>query len=313
MESKAMSVLYPLKFVPIFKQMIWGSETWGLSGVKGSESVVSNGDLRGKMISEIIREYREQLVGGKNYHRFGDEFPLLIKFIDASLDLSVQVHPNDELARMRHGKRGKSEMWYVTGARPGARLHAGFSCSLSPDEYERKVADGTIADALAEYEVGEGDVFYLPAGRVHSLGAGTSVAEIQETSDVTYRIFDFNRLGLDGKPRELHTALAKDAIDFTVLRDYRTHYQLSKNEEMLLVRCPHFTTVLYDIDECVSKDISSLDSFLAVMCTEGEGTVSDSQGNRAGVRAGETVLLPACSGIVTFAPSHQMKLLASYV
>lgn len=313
MESKAMSVLYPLKFVPIFKQMIWGSETWGLSGVKGSESVVSNGDLRGKMISEIIREYREQLVGGKNYHRFGDEFPLLIKFIDASLDLSVQVHPNDELARMRHGKRGKSEMWYVTGARPGARLHAGFSCSLSPDEYERKVADGTIADALAEYEVGEGDVFYLPAGRVHSLGAGTSVAEIQETSDVTYRIFDFNRLGLDGKPRELHTALAKDAIDFTVLRDYRTHYQLSKNEETLLVRCPHFTTVLYDIDECVSKDISSLDSFLAVMCTEGEGTVSDSQGNRAGVRGGETVLLPACSGIVTFAPSHQMKLLASYV
>lgn len=305
--------LYPLKFAPIFKQMIWGSESWELSGVGGSESVVSYGALHGRKISEIIREYRGLLVGQKNYLRFGDEFPLLIKFIDASLDLSVQVHPNDELAMERHGKRGKSEMWYVTGALPGARLRAGFSRRLTPDEYESKVADGSIADALAEYAVQEGDVFYLPAGRVHSLGAGTSVAEIQETSDVTYRIFDFNRLGLDGKPRELHTALARDAMDFTVQPDYRTHYRHEKNAETVLVECPHFRTSLFDLDRSVTKDIAVLDSFLVVMCTEGEGTVADSRGNTVDIRSGETVLMPACSGHAVFTPQQQMKLLTSCV
>lgn len=305
--------LYPLKFAPIFKQMIWGSESWGLSGVSGSESVVSNGALHGRKIPDIVHEYKGLLVGEKNYLRFGDEFPLLIKFIDASLDLSVQVHPNDELALKRHGKRGKSEMWYVTGALPGARLHAGFARNISPDEYERKVEDGTIADALAEYSVSEGDVFYLPAGRVHNLGAGTSVAEIQETSDITYRIFDFNRLGLDGKPRELHTALAKDAIDFTVLRDYRTHYRPVMNTGVTLVRCPHFTTELYDLDEPVDKDIRALDSFLVAVCTEGEGTLSDSHGNTVGIRSGETVLLPADSGVAVFEPEPKVKLLVSYI
>lgn len=313
MESSGMEELYPLKFIPIFKQMIWGSESWEVSGVSGCESVVSEGPLRGWKMSELMGEYKGSFVGEKNHHRFGNEFPLLIKFIDASLDLSVQVHPNDELARKRHGKRGKSEMWYVTGAQPGARLHAGFSHALTPDEYERKVADSTIADALAEYEVSEGDVFYLPAGRVHSLGAGTSVAEIQETSDVTYRIFDFNRLGLDGKPRELHTALAKDAIDFTVLRDYRTHYLPEMNAGVVLVRCPHFTTELYDLDEPLFKDIAPLDSFLVVMCTQGQGMLYDSHGNAVEIRSGETVLFPANSGLVGFEPDGRMKLLVSYV
>lgn len=226
--------MYPLKFRPILKSLVWGGEkiapfkhiettqhnigeSWELSGVRGNESVVANGEYAGRTISELVAQFKDRLIGKRNYARTGNEFPLLIKFIDAKQDLSIQVHPNDELAARRHnGSKGKTEMWYVVGADEGAHLMSGLSKQITPEEYAARVEGHTITDVLRDYAVSPGDVFFLPAGRIHSIGAGSFIAEIQQTSDITYRIYDFGRLGLDGKPRELHTALAKDAIDYTV-------------------------------------------------------------------------------------------------
>lgn len=247
--------MYPFKFRPILKTVLWGGEkiipykqiesdqkqvgeSWELSGVKGNESVVANGELAGTTLPELLAREKERLLGKANYERFGNEFPLLIKFIDARQDLSIQVHPNDQLAWERHHSKGKTEMWYVVDADKGAHLRSGFAKQVTPAEYEASVADNTITDILKDYEVHPGDLFFLPAGRVHSIGAGSFIAEIQQTSDITYRIYDFNRKGADGKPRELHTELAKGAIDYTVLPDYRTHYKAEKNELTELISCP---------------------------------------------------------------------------
>lgn len=322
--------MYPLKFRPILKSLIWGGEkiapykgittdqknigeSWELSGVRGDESVVSEGEYAGRNIADLLSEFKGSLIGKKNYERFGDEFPLLIKFIDAKQDLSIQVHPDDALAMERHNSKGKTEMWYVVDADEGAHLRSGFAKKVTPAEYEKSVEDNTITDILADYEVRPGDLFFLPAGRVHSIGAGSFIAEIQQTSNITYRIYDFNRLGADGKPRELHTSLAKDAIDYTVLPDYRSSYSVKKNAETPLVSCPYFITSLYELDAPVSRDMSGLDSFMVVICVEGEGSVTDGNGNTVGIRRGETVLLPAASGNVCFTPKGSMKLLTSYI
>jgi mannose-6-phosphate isomerase len=337
--------MYPLKFKPIFKTIVWGGEkiapykgvetaqehigeSWELSGVKGNESVVAHGALAGKTIAELVKEYKGRLVGEHVYADTGDEFPLLIKFIDALSDLSVQVHPNDGLAAVRHnGSKGKTEMWYVVGAEPGAHLLAGMTEEITPDEYERRVADGTITDVLARHDVHPGDVFFLPAGRIHAICGGCFIAEIQQTSDITYRIYDYGRLGLDGKPRELHTELAKDAIDYKVYPDYRTPYTPVKNAENEVVSCKYFTTSIYDLDQVVTKDLSDTDSFLVVMCLSGHGTLTDAEpvfdaegrrgptkGHAIDLRQGETVLVPASSQNITFTPSEEgMKVLTSYI
>ena len=324
--------MYPLKFKPILKTLVWGGEkiapfkgistdqhnigeSWELSGVKGNESVVSNGEFAGRTITELLDEYKGRLIGEKNYKKTGNEFPLLIKFIDAKQDLSIQVHPDDELAAKRHnGSKGKTEMWYVVDADKDAHLMSGLTEKITPEEYEQKVNDNTITNVLHDYKVTPGDVFFLPAGRIHSIGSGSFIAEIQQTSDITYRIYDFGRLGLDGKPRELHTELAKSAIDYSVYPDYKTNYNKEKNTENLLVDCDYFTTSLYDLDKAASKDLSGLDSFLIVICIAGEGTLEDSEGNTVTLRKGETVLIPAeCKG-VTFTPSNEnLQLLTSYV
>ncbi|MDE5621559.1 MAG: class I mannose-6-phosphate isomerase, partial [Alistipes sp.] len=245
------------------------------------------------------------------YERFGTEFPLLVKFIDARDDLSIQVHPNDALAQARHGKHGKTEMWYVVGADEGAHLKAGFAQPITPAEYERRVADNTLTDVLCDYAVRPGDLFFLPAGRVHAICAGSFVAEIQQTSDVTYRIYDYGRTGKDGRPRELHTELAREAIDYTVLPDYRTHYEAKRNSETQLVACPYFVTSLYEIDEPVEKEIAALDSFLVVMCLAGSGTLMDDEGNETPIRQGETLLVPAAPRSIRFIPDGEMKILTS--
>lgn len=324
--------MYPLKFKPILKTVVWGGEkiapfkgiateqknigeSWELSGVKGDESVIANGEFAGKTITELVREFKGRLIGEKNYAKTGDEFPLLIKFIDAKQDLSIQVHPDDRLAAERHnGSKGKTEMWYVVEADQDAHLMSGLTEQITPDEYENKVNDNTITDVLHDYKVKAGDVFHLPAGRIHSIGSGSFIAEIQQTSNITYRIYDFGRVGLDGKPRELHTELAKTAIDYTVYPDYRTEYSKEKNAENLLVDCDYFTTSLYDMDKAVSKDLSGLDSFLIVICIGGEGKLEDAEGNTETLRQGETVLIPAdCKG-VTFTPSdNKLQILTSYV
>ena len=337
--------MYPLKFKPIFKTIVWGGEkiapykgvettqehigeSWELSGVKGNESVVANGALAGKTIAELVKECKGKLVGEHVYANTGDEFPLLIKFIDALTDLSIQVHPNDELAAVRHnGSKGKTEMWYVVAAEPGAHLLAGMTQEITPEEYEKRVADGTITDVLARHDVHPGDVFFLPAGRIHAICGGCFIAEIQQTSDITYRIYDYGRLGLDGKPRQLHTELAKDAIDYKVYPEYRTPYTPVKNAENEVVSCKYFTTSIYDLDKTVTKNLEDTDSFLVVMCLSGHGSLTDAEpvydaegrrgptkGHVVDLRQGETVLVPATSAGVTFTPAEGgMKVLTSYI
>ena len=324
--------MYPLKFRPILKSVVWGGEkiapfkeittdqhnigeSWELSGVKGNESVVANGEYAGRTITELVQEFKGRLIGQKNYERTGDEFPLLIKFIDAKQDLSIQVHPDDELAAKRHnGSKGKTEMWYVVAADKDAHLMSGLTQKITPDEYEQRVNNHTITDVLHDYKVAPGDVFFLPAGRIHSIGSGSFIAEIQQTSDITYRIYDFGRLGLDGKPRELHTELAKAAIDYTVYPDYRTEYRKEKNLENVLVDCSYFTTSLYDLDREVTKDLSGLDSFLVVICIEGKGSLKDAEGKEVTLHQGETVLIPAdCKGVAFIPDEGGMKILTSCV
>lgn len=322
--------MYPFKFRPILKTVLWGGEkiipykqiesdqkqvgeSWELSGVKGNESVVANGELAGTTLPELLTREKERLLGKANYERFGNEFPLLIKFIDARQDLSIQVHPNDQLAWERHHSKGKTEMWYVVDADKGAHLRSGFAKQVTPAEYEASVADNTITDILKDYEVHPGDLFFLPAGRVHSIGAGSFIAEIQQTSDITYRIYDFNRKGADGKPRELHTELAKGAIDYTVLPDYRTHYKAEKNELTELISCPYFTTSLCELDEEKTFDFALLDSFVVFICVEGRGTVEDNEGHKLEVHQGETLLLPATTRSLRVKPEGKLKFLTSWI
>ena len=283
--------MYMYKFKPILKTMLWGGEkivpykrivsdqkqvgeSWELSGVKGNESVVAEGPEAGTTLPGLIARHGAALLGKANFERFGEEFPLLIKFIDARQDLSIQVHPDDELAWKRHRSKGKTEMCYAI--RPG-------------------------------------DVFFLPAGRVHSIGAGAFIAEIQQTSDITYRIYDFNRRDANGNTRELHTELAKDAIDYTVLPDYRTHYTPAPDSEVELVSCPYFTTSLYDLTHERTLDLAGLDSFLVVICIGGSGTLTDDAGNAVPVHQGETVLVPASVRNLRIAPDGAVKVLTSCI
>ena len=291
--------MYPLKFKPILKTLVWGGEkiasfkhidtdrhnigeSWELSGLKGDESVVANGALAGKTINGLIAEYGEKLIGKANYGKTGSEFPLLVKFIDACQDLSIHLIP-------------------------------GLARSITSEEYKARVADNTITDVLLDCAISPGDVFFLPAGRIHSIGAGSFIVEIQQTSDVTYRIYDFGRLGLDGKPRELHTDLAMDAIDYTVQDDYRTHYEKKKNEETALVSCKYFTASLIEADRPYAKDLSGLDSFLIIVCTGGQGEITDNEGNRESLRQGETILIPASTKSVEFIPEGSLTVLTSFV
>ena len=324
--------MYPLKFEPILKQTLWGGdkiipfkhlnetlpnvgESWEVSAVEGSESVVANGADKGYTLPEMVRKYKEELVGEANYARFGNKFPLLIKFIDAKLDLSIQVHPGDELAKKRHNSFGKNEMWYVIAADKGAKLISGFAEEITPKEYKDRVHKGTFAEVLQTCAIEPGDVFYVPAGRVHGIGAGAFVAEIQQTSDITYRIFDYNRKDKDGKSRELHTSQAMDAINFSdVQDDFRTEYERIQNEPVEMVASPYFTTSVYDMTEEITCDYSELDSFVIFICVEGSCRLTDDNQNEITLRAGETVLLPAAVQEVTIVPEGQrVKLLETYV
>ena len=298
------------KFNPLLKTTLWGGdkiipfkhldstqervgESWEISGVKDNETVVSCGPCCGKKLNELVAEMKADLVGKDNYERFGDEFPLLIKFIDARQDLSIQVHPTDEIAHRQGKPRGKTEMWYIMESAPDAKLYSGLKQQIPPEQYKKMVQDDTICDALAQYEVKEGDVFFLPAGRIHAIGTGCFLAEIQQTSDVTYRIYDFKRKDKDGNYRELHTREAAESINYTVEQDYRTHYIPKKNEGVQLVSCPYFTTAVYDLDEAMTLDYSELDSFVILIGMKGEGTIVDDEGNETSLKAGETVLIPA--------------------
>lgn len=298
-------------FEPYFKSVIWGGdkilklkhsdkkqanvgESWEVSAVPGHESVVSEGAEKGKNLAQLVEEHKQEFVGKHVYERYGNTFPLLVKIIDAKRDLSVQVHPDDALAAKRHNSLGKTEMWYLLDCEPGAKIYAGLSHRINPDIYEQLVAEGKIMDAVAANDARPGDVFFLPAGRIHAIGAGNLLAEIQETSDITYRVYDYGRLDANGQPRQLHTAEARDAIDYTVYPSYRTDYDHDAKDDIELIRCDHFTIDRVTVDGVTALRMPA-DSFLIVMCLDGECALSIDGAPAVKMPKGTSALVPACA------------------
>ena len=303
-------MLYPLKFLPLFKNVIWGGnrlkdygfnydplpncgELWALSSVEGHESVIANGFLADNTLNEAIEVYMGDLVGDKIYNRYGTEFPLLVKLIDAARDLSIQVHPDDELAQRRGMPRGKTEMWYVMQADPGASLISGFRRDTTPEEYTAALQGGHLTDLLHSEQPKPGDVYFIPAGRVHALGKGLMVAEIQQTSDCTYRIYDYDRLDKDGHKRQLHTAEAMDAIDFSGIGNHaNTHYHAHPNKSTTIAACPYFTTRLLPLEAPIRKNLEDVDTFVLYLCVDGIAAVK-ALDTIVPVHTGECILVPA--------------------
>ncbi len=319
-------MLYPLKFKPVFKEKIWGGsrvkdrlgfdfsplpncgEVWAMSGVSDCQTVVSNGFLEGNPLNEILEIYMDELVGEKVFDRHSTEFPILVKFIDASQWLSVQVHPDDELAARRGLAGGKTEMWYVMDADPGAQLISGFNRPMAPADYLRYVRENRLKEILNFEPVDRGDVFYIPSGRIHALGPGILLAEIQQTSDTTYRIYDWDRLDDKGRSRELHTDLALEAIDFSPVESHRVHYRSRPGEPVTLVSSHWFTTRLLDIGRATERDYGDLDSFVIYVCTGGRCRVT-AAGHDVPLTAGEVMLIPAVLESVTLTPETDVRLL----
>ncbi|WP_029036712.1 type I phosphomannose isomerase catalytic subunit [Salinimicrobium xinjiangense] len=300
---------YPIRFQPILKEKIWGGnklkqilnkpstsertgESWEISGVKGNISVVENGPLKGETLNTLLEQYGERLLGEKNFEKFGPEFPLLIKFIDANTELSVQLHPNDELAKKRHNSFGKTEMWYIIQADEGAEINIGFKKSISKAEYLEHLNSGKITELLNFEKVKKGDAFFINTGKVHAIGARVLLAEIQQTSDITYRIYDWNRVDEQGNSRELHTDLALDAIDFEKKDDFRKEYSRVENQSANVASCEYFTTNFLPVSGNIRKDYSHLDSFVIYMCVSGEAVISVN-GNSERIVQGQTLLIPA--------------------
>lgn len=269
-------------------------ESWEVSAVPTSKSIVSNGELAGRDLVSVVDEAPDEILGKAVSEKYNGQLPLLVKFIDSAKPLSIQVHPNDEMARREHGKSGKTEMWYVIDAQPGSFLYAGFKQEITPEEYKRRIADGTITDVLAKHEVKRGDVFYLPAGRVHAIGSGILLCEVQQSSDVTYRIYDYNRPGLDGKPRELHTELAARALNFHVEEEYRTIYRDETNSANLIIDSPYFSVRVSSVTHPFHRNLLKYDSFVICVCMRGDCKIKmRATGDEIVLRSGNSCLIPA--------------------
>lgn len=301
--------LYPLKFHPILKDKIWGGqklktllnkptnlsnagESWEISDVEGDTSIISNGSLQGQSLKDILGIYKSDLIGHKNHKQFGNKFPLLIKFIDAKEDLSIQLHPNDELAAQRHNSFGKTEMWYVMQADKDSNLIVGFNQDMTADKYLQHLESKTLTDILNFDKVKKGDTYFIEVGRVHAIGAGVLLAEIQQTSDITYRVYDWDRTDDQGNERELHNDLAIDAFDFNMPDNFRVTYNTDSNVPNKMVSCPYFTTNYLEIDKTIKK-VNQQDSFIIYMCVEGKATILTNFGKET-IEKGETLLIPAC-------------------
>lgn len=306
-----MKQTYPLKFRPILKERLWGGtkladklnkpiisentgESWELSGVEGDVSVVAEGPLEGTTLNELIDQMGPDLLGKSVIDRFGKEFPILIKFIDAQQDLSIQLHPHDDLARARHNSFGKTEMWYIMDADKDASLIVGFNRDMTREKYVKSLEDKSLLEYMNYEKVEPGDTFFINTGKIHAIGAGVMLAEIQQTSDITYRVYDFDRRDKDGNLRELHTELALDAIDFKKKDDFRVSYPRQKDTVNPMVDCPYFKTAFLDLNKDLIRDTESRDSFTILMCVEGEGQVLNDSGSTS-FQKGETVLIPASS------------------
>ncbi len=316
--------LYPLKFLPILKDRLWGGtkladvlgkdshsdtigESWELSGVDGDISILANGPLAGTSLTELIKTRPEQILGSDVIDRFGLEFPILIKFIDAKKDLSIQLHPNDELAKERHNSFGKTEMWYIMDVEEQAKLIVGFNKDITKETYTENLENNSLPDVLNYEEVKDGDTFFINTGKVHAIGAGVLLAEIQQTSDITYRIFDFNRKDKNGNLRELHTELALDAIDYTRKDDFKVNYSNEQNQLNDMVNCPYFKTNFLELSRDFELSTADRDSFTILVCVGGQGSVENDSGSVA-IQKGETVLLPAVSERISLKTTG-MKLL----
>jgi mannose-6-phosphate isomerase len=325
-----MEKLYPLKFKPILKDMIWGGsklksvlhkkgasdtcgESWEISDVKNNSSVVANGFLAGNTLNELVEIYMGDLIGDKVYEDFGIQFPLLIKFIDANDKLSIQVHPDDEMAFEEHESYGKTEMWYVMHAELGAELIVGFNKELKKEEYLKHFNNNTLPEILNFQKVEKGDVLFLPAGRIHAIGAGLLIAEIQQTSDITYRIFDWNRIDANGNPRQLHTDLALKAIDFDYVKEIKSNYNSELNRSVEVANCKYFTTNILELDKEVVKDYIDIDSFVIYICVEGSITIKPFDEKPVELITGETVLIPAELKNLYIKPTGKAKILEVYI
>ncbi len=306
--------MYPLKFQPILKERLWGGtklkdvlgkpienditgESWELSTVPGDISVVANGDLKGVSLQELINENPIKMLGKSVYERFGTDFPILIKFIDAKKDLSIQLHPNDELAQKRHNSFGKTEMWYIMDADKDANLIVGFNKDVSKEEYSKSLENDTLLDLLNYESIQEGDTFFINTGKIHAIGAGVLLAEIQQTSDVTYRVFDFNRKDKNGNFRELHTEMALDAIDYEKKDDFKVSYPQKFDSVNTMVDCPYFKTNFIELSQNLSLDVSQRDTFSIYMCVGGEADIYNDFGN-VHLKKGETTFISAAATII---------------
>jgi len=324
-------MLYPLKFNPIYKEKIWGGnklntilskdtldksntgESWELSAVQENLSIVSNGFLQENNIEELIEVYMGELVGDKVYEKFGIEFPLLFKFIDAKERLSIQVHPNDSIAKEKHKAYGKTEMWYVIDADKDAKLTIGLNKEIDQADFIQRVKSDQVESILNNEQTHVDDVYLIPSGTIHSIGAGVLLAEIQQTSDISYRIYDYNRTDKDGNLRELHNELAKDAINFTVEKKHRTDYKKENNNAVQINKCDYFTTNLIEFDKEIERDYYPFDSFVVYMCLEGEFYIDYQKEDKVKVSKGETVLLPAILDNIVLYPTKKCKILETYI
>ena len=314
--------LYPLLFEPNLHAVVWGGnqlkpykgmtpsdepigESWEVSAVPTSTSIISNGIFAGKDLITVTNEQPDAILGKKVNEKYRGKLPLLVKFIDAKRDLSIQVHPNDEMAMREHGKMGKSEMWYVIRAEQGSYLYSGFKQEITPEEYQQRISDGTITDVLAKHLVKAGDAFYLPAGRVHAICGGIMLAEVQQSTDVTYRIYDYNRPGMDGKPRELHTTLAAKALDYHVEANYRTEYKKAIDTAVKIVESPYFSVSVMDLTQPFHRDLIKNDSFVISMCIEGDCLIRlHGTGEEYLLHEGYSSLIPAAIANYDIVPVH---------
>jgi mannose-6-phosphate isomerase len=324
-----MTKLYPLKFNPILKDKIWGGsklqklfdknadsdnlgESWELSGIKGDESMVTNGALSDKSLVDLIETYKSELLGKKVFEKYGSNFPLLFKLIDANDNLSIQVHPDDEMALKRHNSFGKTEMWYVVDAEPEGGLIVGFKEDCTQEIYKKALSEGKVESLLQKVNVSKGDVFFIPAGLVHAIGKGVVVAEIQQSSDITYRIYDFERKDAEGNERELHVDQALDVINFKASKNPKIDYKSTKNESIQLAQCNYFTTNKLELSESLVINYADIDSFVVYMCLSGSFKV-ESTSAVLQVNAGDTVMIPANIDTIKLIPETEAELLEVYI
>ena len=323
--------LYPMLFEPNLHTKVWGGEqlatwkslphqqhigeSWEVSAVPSATSIISNGTWAGYPLTEVITKMPDAILGktvAKNYQNI---LPILVKFIDANDDLSIQVHPDNAMAQREHNKLGKNEMWYILSAEPDAYIYAGFQEQITEQEYQQRVADGSIISALAKHQVKTGDVFYIPAGRVHAIGKGIQLLEVQQSSDITYRIYDYDRLDLNGQPRELHTQLAAQALDFQVYKEYKNDYQQNVNTANLCLDAEFFTVRVVDIQEPMHRNMVKYDSFIIQSCVQGTCKIRiRSTHDEITLQEGYSCLIPAAIADYDMIPlTSQVKVIESYI